>query len=99
MRVENFLRDSFLEEWRFGRERPLVLVFIAMRGDQIAALRRAADGDFASRTAAERTDLFSFGRTVARRLALFTDWTVQTVPLERSQFCRIRRTARKAKRQ
>src|SRR5579862_513220 len=77
MRMQNLLRDAFLEERRIERQLPFVFVLITVRRDQVRAIRRTVDGHFALRAAADSTDFFAFGRTVANRLALFTNRTVQ----------------------
>ena len=53
-----------------------MFIFVAMRGDQIRAIRRATDGDFAFRAAAHRTNLFALSRTKARGFALSTNRTI-----------------------
>ena len=59
-----------------------MFVFVAVRGDQVSAIGRTADGDFALSAAAESTDFFTFGGTIPRCLAFFADRTVQTIPLD-----------------
>ena len=67
--------DADVEKWSIGRERARVLLLITMGGDEIAAVGRAVNGEFALGAAAHGADFFRFGRTEAPRLALIADWT------------------------
>jgi hypothetical protein len=82
MGVKDVLRDGFVEERCVFRQRALVFVFVAVRGDEISAVGRTADGDFALRAAADGTDFFALGGAIARGFALLTNRTVQAIPLD-----------------
>ena len=45
-----------------------------MRRDQVAAIDRAVDDDFALFAATDGADFFTFGGTESFRFALFADW-------------------------
>jgi len=64
--------------WKFAR----VLLFVAMCGDEIGAVGRTVEGDFAFGAAADGADGFGFCRTEATGLAFLTDWTEQEEPLD-----------------
>ena len=80
MGVENVLRDALFEERRIFGQGTLVLVFVTMCNDEISAIWRTADGDFALGAAADRADFFALGGAEARAFALLADRTVQSVP-------------------
>jgi hypothetical protein len=82
MRVKNFLRNSLVEERRLLGKSSLMFVFVTVRGDKIGAAGRTVDGDLALGAAADGTNFFAFGGTIAGRLAFFADRTVQTIPLD-----------------
>jgi hypothetical protein len=46
-----------------------------VRGDQVRAIDRTIDGDFAVGAAAHGADFFAFGRAEPDRFAFFTDGT------------------------
>jgi hypothetical protein len=52
-----------------------MIVFVAVCGDEVGAIRRAIDGDFAFGAAADRADLFAFCGAISRGFAFFTDRT------------------------
>jgi len=56
-----------------------VLVLVAVRGQQVGAVRRAINRDFPACAAANGADRFSLGGTVASAFALFADGTDHTV--------------------
>jgi hypothetical protein len=80
--VKDFLWNALAEERRVLGKNTLMFVFIAVRGDQVGAVGRTADGDLALGAAADGTDFFAFGGTIPRSLAFFADRTVQTIPLD-----------------
>jgi len=67
--------DFGVEQRRIGGQFALVLVFVAVRGEEIAAVWRAVDGDFPVGAAADRTDLFALGGAEARFFAFLADRT------------------------
>ena len=50
-----------------------MLVFVAVGSNEVRAIGRAIDGDFAPGAAADGTNLFAFGGAEAGRFAFFTD--------------------------
>lgn len=75
LHVDVVARNFDVEKRRIGGELALMFVFVAMRGDEVAAIRRAVDGDFAIGAAADGANLFALGRAKTRFFALFTDRT------------------------
>ena len=67
--------DADIEERSIGRKRARVLLFVAVRGEQVAAVGGAVDGDFALRAATDGADFFRLGRTEAAGFAFVADWT------------------------
>ena len=57
-----------------------VLVFVAMRGQEIGAVGRAVESDFAFGAAADSTDFFGFCRAKAFRFAFLADWAEHAIP-------------------
>jgi hypothetical protein len=51
----------------------LMLVFVAVGGNQVIAVNRAIDGDFAFAAAADGADFFAFGGAEPFWFSLFTD--------------------------
>jgi hypothetical protein len=51
------------------------LILVAMRSDQVGTVRRAVDGDFTLRAAADGADFLALGGTKSFGFALFTDRT------------------------
>lgn len=51
-----------------------MLVFVPVRGDQVSAIERAVDDDFALFAAADGTDSFAFGSTESLSFPFFADW-------------------------
>ena len=76
------MRDALFEEWGIGRQGTLVFIFVAVRGDKISAVGRAGDTYFALRATADGTDFSDLRGTIAGSFALFTNRTVQMIPLE-----------------
>src|SRR5216684_3659054 len=62
-----------------GRDGLAVLLFVAVRGDQIGAVPRAIDRYLALGPAADRADLLAFGRTIPFRLAFIADRTAHLI--------------------
>src|SRR5437588_10670185 len=75
MSVKDVLRDGFVEQGSVARDVARMLVFVAMRGDEVRAVGRAIHRDFALGAAADRANLFPLGGAEARSLAFFTDRT------------------------
>src|SRR5713226_6911381 len=75
MCVDDVLRNLLVQQWSVRRNLALVLVFVAMGGDQIGAVRWAIDSDFALGAAADRADFFAFCGTKSCGFAFFTDRT------------------------
>src|SRR5258708_2368975 len=73
--VDDILRDFFVEQRSVRGQRALVLVFVAVGGDEIGAVRRAIDRDFTLGAAANGADLFALGGAEASGFALFADGT------------------------
>jgi len=73
VQVDRIARKFHVEERRVGRERTRVFLFVAVRGDQIGAIDRAVDGDFALFSATDGADFFAFGGTESFRFSLFAD--------------------------
>src|SRR4030095_12412817 len=96
--MENVVRDALFEERRIGAQGTLVFIFVVMRGHKISAVGGARDTHFALRATADGTDFSAFRGTIARSFALFTNRTVQVIPLELQPQCgRIRRVSAKDK--
>ena len=72
--VNRIARNLYVEQRRVGRQRARVFVFVAMGGDQISAIDRAVDDDFALFSAADGADFFAFGGAESFRFSLFADW-------------------------
>ena len=68
-------RKIYIEQGRVGGKLALVLVFVAMRGDQVRAIAGTIDADFALGAAADGADFFAFGRAEPDCFAFFTDGT------------------------
>jgi hypothetical protein len=73
--IDDFLRELAVKKGSVRGNRALVLVFVAMRGDQIRAIRGTIDGDFAFRSAADGADFLALGGTISGGFAFFTDRT------------------------
>lgn len=67
--------DAHIEERSVGRKRARVLLFVAVRGQQVAAVGGAVNGDFALRAATDGADFFRLGWTKAAGFAFVADWT------------------------
>ena len=73
-----------------------MLIFVAMRGDQIGAIDGTIDGDFALFAAANGADFFAFGGTESLSFSLFAEraghakqntlcrWKIKNVAVELS---------------
>ena len=73
--------EADVEQWRVGGELARLLIFVAVRGDQVGAVGRAVEGDFAFGAATDGADGFGFGRAEAARFAFLTDRTGHEDPL------------------
>src|SRR5579859_172158 len=73
--VDDVLRNFDVEKGRLFGQRALMLILIAMRGHQIAAIRGTVDRNFALRAAAHGADFFALGRTISRGLTFLTNRT------------------------
>src|SRR5579863_1512896 len=51
-----------------------MLVFVAVRGDQVSSIDRAVDDDFTLFPAADGADFFAFGGTESLSFSFFADW-------------------------
>jgi hypothetical protein len=71
--VDDVGREADVEHGRVRRKRAGMLVLIAMGGDEVRAIGRAIDGDFAAGAAADSADRLSFRRTEARSFSLFAN--------------------------
>ena len=71
--VDDILRDFFIEQWSIRGQRALMAVFVAVGGDEIRAIGRAVNGDFALGATADRADFFAFGRAEAGGFAPIAD--------------------------
>ena len=69
--------EADVEQGRVGGKLARVLFFVAMRGDEVGAVGRAVEGDFALGAAADGADGFGLGRAEAAGLAFLTDRTGQ----------------------
>ena len=74
VRVDQIGRNLHIEQRGVGWDLALVLVFVTVGGDQMGAIDRAVDGDFAIDAAADGADFFAFGGTEAIRFSFFADW-------------------------
>jgi hypothetical protein len=74
------------EERSVGGQRPGVLLFVAMGGEEVSAVGGAVDREFAFRAAADGTDFFGLSGAEAARLAFVADWTKHNVPLGETNF-------------
>ena len=71
-----------VEQRRVGGKLARVLFFVAVRGDEVGAIGRAVEGDFALGAAANGANGFGFRRTEAAGFAFLADWTGQEDPLQ-----------------
>ena len=75
MHLDGVGSNAHLEERGVGGESAGVLLLVAMRGDEVAAVGGAVDGDFALGAAADGADFFRFGGAETARLAFVADRT------------------------
>jgi len=75
MRVDDVLRNFDVEERRVRRKLALVLILIAMRGNQVRTIRGTVNGNFALPAAANGADFLALGGTESFGFAFFTDRT------------------------
>src|SRR6266571_7509988 len=73
MSVDDVLRDLFVEQGSVCGQGTLVLVFVAVRGEEIGAIGRAVNRDFALCAAADGANLFALGGAKSRGFALFAN--------------------------
>jgi len=83
MDTDEIRGQANVEQRRVGGELARVSFFVAMRGDEVSAVGRAVEGDFAFGAAADGADGFGFGGAEAAGFAFLTDRTGQKYPLER----------------
>ena len=62
------------------RESGADAVLVAMSGEEIAAVGRAVEGDFAFGTATDGANFFRFSGAKALRFAFLTNWTGHGFP-------------------
>jgi hypothetical protein len=74
--------EANVEQRRIGRGLARVLFFVAVRGEEISAVVRAVERDFAFGPAADGADDFSLRGAEAPWFAFLTDRTGQREPLE-----------------
>ena len=74
--------EADVEQRRVGGKLARVLLFVAMRGDQVGAVGRAVEGDFAFGAATDGADGFGFGRAEPAGFTFLTDRTRQENPPE-----------------
>ncbi len=80
--IDDFLREFGIEEQSVDRDRTLVLVFVALRGDQMRAIQGAIDGHFTLGSAADGANFLALGGAISSRFALFADRTRHGVSFE-----------------
>ena len=82
MDADEIRSEADVEQRCVGGELARVLFFVAMRGDEVSAVGRAVESNFAFRAATDRADGFGFGGAEAAGFAFFADRTGQKYPLE-----------------
>ena len=82
MNADKIRSEADVEQRGVGGELALVSFFVAMRGDEVSAVGRAVESNFAFRAATDRADGFGFGGAEAAGFAFFADRTGQKYPLE-----------------
>src|SRR4249919_2040321 len=75
VRVNDVLRNFDVEQGRVGGKLALVLILVTMRRDEVRAVGRAVDGNFALRAAAYGTDFLALRGTKSYGFTLFADRT------------------------
>jgi hypothetical protein len=80
--VNGVLGDADVEQGSVGGKRAGMIVFVAVRGDEIGAVRRAVDSDFAFCAATNGADLFSLCGAEASGLAFLANGTDHKNSLE-----------------
>jgi hypothetical protein len=73
--VDDVLLDARIEERRVGGKGAGMVVFVAVCGNEVSAIRRAVDRDFAPGAATDSADFFRFGRAKASGFAFLADGT------------------------
>jgi hypothetical protein len=75
MGINGILGDFFVEQRSVCGKQALVLVFIAVGGQEIGAIGRAIDGDFAFGATANGADFFALGGAKAGLFTFFANRT------------------------
>jgi len=83
--------DANIEKQRVRGKLARVLVFVAVRGEEVCAVGRAVESDLALGAAADGADGFGLCRAESTGFAFLTDRTGQVDPLERGKIQRQRR--------
>jgi hypothetical protein len=73
--MDNVGSNADVEKRSVCGESTGVLALITMSGNEVAAVWRAVDGDFALDATTDGADFLRLGRTKTTRLALLTNWT------------------------
>ena len=81
--VDGVLLDARTEERRVGGKGAGMVAFVAVRGEEVSAIGRAVDRDFALGAATDGADFFGFGRAKASGFAFLADGTGH-----KDSFCR-----------
>ena len=82
MDTDEIRGEADIKQRCVGGKLARMLLFVAMRGEEIGAVGRTVEGYFALGTAADRADGLGLGRTEAARFAFLTDRTGQEDPLK-----------------
>ena len=81
MDAQEIRGEAYIQQRRIRRELARVLLLVAVGGEEIGAVGRAIEGDFALGAAADRADGLGFGGAEAARFTFLTDRTGQEAPL------------------
>ena len=73
--IYKVLRECDVEEWRVPGKCAFMFAFVAVRSDEVRAIRDAINSDFALGAAADGADFFTFGGAIANGFAFFADGT------------------------